>query len=154
MQQCIHQLGNCWSFSNTQKEENLRELAAHSVWYRNGIFKIVPECLTVRKDIATYCEIFDNLIAKEAVLRVAFQAQSLICDFETALIPAVQGSLPGVQVQGCYFHFCQQVLRRWQILDCAFLPLAEVPDAVDLHCRDVAGSLAALFQYHVELDIM
>ncbi|KRX33582.1 hypothetical protein T05_3702 [Trichinella murrelli] len=36
----------------------------------------------------------------------------------------------------------------------AFLPLAEVPDAVDLHCRDVAGSLAALFQYHVELDIM
>ncbi|KRX77861.1 hypothetical protein T06_2693 [Trichinella sp. T6] len=36
----------------------------------------------------------------------------------------------------------------------AFLPVAEVPYAVDLHCRDVAGSLAALFQYHVELDIM
>ncbi|KRY24243.1 hypothetical protein T03_10001, partial [Trichinella britovi] len=104
----------------------LRELAAHSVWYRDGIFKIVPEwyscctpsILTVRKDVATYCKIFDNLIAKEAVLRVVFQAQSIICDFETALIPALQGSFPGVHVQGCYFHFCQQVLRRWQILDC------------------------------------
>ncbi|KRX42424.1 hypothetical protein T05_11669, partial [Trichinella murrelli] len=59
-----------------------------------------------------------------------------------------------MRYQGCYFNFCQLVLRRWQILDCAFLLLAEVPDAVDLLCRDVAGSLAALFQYHVELDIM
>ncbi|KRZ85894.1 hypothetical protein T08_1267 [Trichinella sp. T8] len=32
----------------------------------------------------------------------------------------------------------------------AFLLLAEVPDAVDLLCRDVAGSLAALFQYHLQ----
>ncbi|XP_003369937.1 conserved hypothetical protein [Trichinella spiralis] len=32
----------------------------------------------------------------------------------------------------------------------AFLPLAEVPDAVDLLGRDVAGSLAALFDYFQE----
>ncbi|KRX13010.1 hypothetical protein T07_8017 [Trichinella nelsoni] len=32
----------------------------------------------------------------------------------------------------------------------AFLPLAEVPDAVDLLCRDITGSVAALFEYFRE----
>ncbi|KRY06221.1 hypothetical protein T03_3779 [Trichinella britovi] len=34
------------------------------------------------------------------------------------------------------------------LMAAAFLLLAEVPDAVDLLCRDVAGSLGALFEYH------
>ncbi|KRY26610.1 Retrovirus-related Pol polyprotein from type-2 retrotransposable element R2DM, partial [Trichinella spiralis] len=65
----------------------------------------------VRRDLPTY-EIFDNLILKAAALGVVFQPQTVICDFETALIPAVQASFPGVQMQGCYFHFCQAVLRK------------------------------------------
>ncbi|KRY29195.1 hypothetical protein T01_11152 [Trichinella spiralis] len=115
-------------------EENLRELATHSVWCRDGTFKIVPECLTVRKHIAIYCEIFDNLIAKEAVLRAVFQAQTIICDFETALIPAVQGSFPGVHVPSRSGN----KEKITMLMATAFLPLAEVPDAVDLLCRDLA----------------
>ncbi|KRZ63928.1 hypothetical protein T08_11383, partial [Trichinella sp. T8] len=53
----------------------------------------------VRRDLPTYHEIFDNLILKAAALGVVFQPQTVICDFETALIPAVQASFPGVQIQ-------------------------------------------------------
>ncbi|KRX67864.1 hypothetical protein T06_4849, partial [Trichinella sp. T6] len=172
-------------------DENIRELAGHTVWCMDGTFKIVPEwhhqmfcihvfkegkliplvyCLTVRRDLPTYHEIFDNLILKVASLGVVLQPQTIICDFETALIPAVQGSFPGVLVQDCYFHFCQVVRRKVadlglrtrylheaeiktiikMLLATAFLPLAEVPDAVDLHGRDVTGSVAALFEYFRE----
>ncbi|KRY11556.1 hypothetical protein T12_2375 [Trichinella patagoniensis] len=110
-------------------EENLRELAAHSVWCRDGIFKIVPEW-------------------------VVFQAQPLICNFETALIPVVQGSFPGVHVQLSFLPTSSAEVadlglrgnkeKITMLMATAFLPLAEVPDAVDLLCRDVADSLAAL----------
>ncbi|KRZ49156.1 hypothetical protein T02_11428 [Trichinella nativa] len=178
-------------YRSRAKQENLRELAGQSVWCMDGTFKIVPEwyqqlftihvfkeskliplvySLTVRKDVICYCEIFDTLIVKAAALGVVLQPQTIICDFETALIPAVQGSFPGVHFQGCYFHFCQVVLRKVadlelrtrylhkaeiktiikMLLATAFLPLAEVPDAVDLHGRDVTGSVAALFEYFRE----
>ncbi|KRX53244.1 hypothetical protein T09_2547 [Trichinella sp. T9] len=37
---------------------------------------------------------------------------TIICDFETALIPAIRGYFPNTRVQGCYFHFCQAVHRK------------------------------------------
>ncbi|KRZ02336.1 hypothetical protein T11_13833 [Trichinella zimbabwensis] len=51
-------------------------------------------------------------LLRAAALGVVLSPQPIICDFETALIPAVQGSFPGVHIQGCYFHFCQAVLRK------------------------------------------
>ncbi|KRX77068.1 hypothetical protein T06_3034 [Trichinella sp. T6] len=169
-------------------DENIRELDGHTVWCMDGTFKIVPEwhhqmfcihvfkegkliplvyCLTVRRDLPTYHVIFDNLILKAAALVVVLQPQTVIYDFETALIPAVQASFPSVQIQGCYFHFCQAVL--WKVAELrlrtrylhetetkkkikmlmatAFLPLPEVPAAVDLLGRNVTGLIAALFDY-------
>ncbi|KRX51249.1 hypothetical protein T09_185 [Trichinella sp. T9] len=99
----------------------------------DGTFKIVPEwyqqmftihvfiagklvplvyCLTVHKNLSTYCEIFDNLILKAAALGVVLQPQTVICDFETALIRTLLATFPGVHIQGCYFHICQAVLRK------------------------------------------
>ncbi|KRX69528.1 Small ubiquitin-related modifier [Trichinella sp. T6] len=49
---------------------------------------------------------------KAAVLRVNLNPESIICDFETALIPAIQGYFPNTRVQGSYFHFCQAVHRK------------------------------------------
>ncbi|KRX86468.1 hypothetical protein T12_4224, partial [Trichinella patagoniensis] len=45
------------------------------------------------------------LMNKAAALEVALNPETIICDFETALIPAIR-------VQGCYFHFCQAVHRK------------------------------------------
>ncbi|KRX11761.1 hypothetical protein T07_13747 [Trichinella nelsoni] len=52
------------------------------------------------------------LINKAAVLGVNLNPQTIICDFETALIPAIQGYFPNTRVQGCCFHFCQAVHRK------------------------------------------
>ncbi|KRY25186.1 hypothetical protein T03_12697, partial [Trichinella britovi] len=108
-----------------------------------------------------------HVFKEAAALGVVLQPQTVICDFETALIPAVQASFPGVQIQGCYFHFCQAVLRKVaelglrtrylheaetkkkikMLMATAFLPLPEVPAAVDLLGRNVTGLIAALFDY-------
>ncbi|KRX91470.1 hypothetical protein T4E_3316 [Trichinella pseudospiralis] len=73
--------------------KNLALLSEHTVWYMDG-----TECYQ-RKDIGIYVEIFNALIAKAAALRVkAFQLQTIISNFETALYPAVQRSFPSVRI--------------------------------------------------------
>ncbi|KRY69580.1 hypothetical protein T4A_10103 [Trichinella pseudospiralis] len=59
-----------------------------------------------------YCKIVDNLISKAAALGVVRQPQTVICNFETALISTVQARFKSVHIQGCYFYFCQTVLRK------------------------------------------
>ncbi|KRZ15963.1 hypothetical protein T11_14911 [Trichinella zimbabwensis] len=168
-------------------EENLNILSDHSVWSMDRTFKIVLEwyqqlfiihvfiagklvllvyCLTVQKDLPTYRENFDNLILKAAVLG----PQTIICDFETALIPALQGTFLGAYIQGCYFHFCQAVLRKVtdlrmrtsyihetatkkkvkMLLTMVSLPLHDVPAAVEMIGRGVTGSVAALINFFKE----
>ncbi|KRZ12187.1 hypothetical protein T4B_10026 [Trichinella pseudospiralis] len=43
---------------------------------------------------------------------VVRQPQTVICNFETALISTVQARFKSVHIQGCYFYFCQTVLRK------------------------------------------
>ncbi|XP_003369569.1 conserved hypothetical protein [Trichinella spiralis] len=106
-------------------------------------------------------------LLRAAALEVVLQPQTVICDFETALIPALQGTFPGVNIQGCYFHFCQAVMRKVtelgmrtsyiheaetkkkvkMLLATAFLPPHDVPVAVELLGRDATGSIAALLNY-------
>ncbi|KRY54764.1 Protein Asterix [Trichinella britovi] len=104
---------------------------------------------------------------KAAVLGVNLNPQTIICDFETALIPAIQGYFPNTRVQGCYFHFCQAVHRKVgelglktqyrqheetrrkirMLLATAFLPVPHVNTGVSLLEAGTTGTLAALFQY-------
>ncbi|KRY27619.1 Deoxyribonuclease-2-alpha [Trichinella spiralis] len=62
-------------------------------------------------DIGTYGP-FQALINKAAVLEVDLNPDTIICDFETALIPAIQGYFLNTRVQGCYFRFCQAIHRK------------------------------------------
>ncbi|KRY32249.1 hypothetical protein T03_5300, partial [Trichinella britovi] len=85
-------------------EENLSILSEHSVWSMDGTFKIVPEW---------YQQMFTiHVFIAGGSVGVVLQSKTVIYDFETALIPALQGTFPGVNIQGCYFHFCQAVLRK------------------------------------------
>ncbi|KRY54982.1 hypothetical protein T03_7680 [Trichinella britovi] len=64
--------------------------------------KLVPAiCLCTNKDIGTYEFIFEALISRTAALKVDLNPDTIICDFETALIPAIQGYFPKVRVQCC-----------------------------------------------------
>ncbi|KRZ12219.1 hypothetical protein T11_5829 [Trichinella zimbabwensis] len=111
---------------------NIR-LAAMRTWGTDGTFKVVPQwyqqlftihaflaakllpavyCLCTGKDIGTYGFIFQALLNKATVLGVNLNPKTIICDFETALIPAIQGYFPNTRVQGCYFHFCQAIHHK------------------------------------------
>ncbi|KRY27278.1 conserved hypothetical protein [Trichinella spiralis] len=100
---------------------NIRLLAACRTWGMDGTFKIVPKwyqqlftihaivasklvpavyCLCTGKDIGTYRYIFQALIDKAAVLKVGLNPDTIICDFVTALIPAIQGYFRNNRLQG------------------------------------------------------
>ncbi|KRX56189.1 hypothetical protein T09_15766, partial [Trichinella sp. T9] len=122
-------------------------------------------------------KLYTNLVAtqysditpgnKAAVLEVDLNPDTIICDFETALIPAIRGYFPNTRVQGCYFHFCQAVHRKVgelglktryrteeptkrkirMLLATAFLPVPHVNTGVSLLEAGTTGNLSALFQY-------
>ncbi|KRX50747.1 hypothetical protein T05_16373 [Trichinella murrelli] len=167
---------------------SIKLLAAMKTWGMDGTFKVVPYwyeqlftihafaagklvpavcCLCTDKDIGTYGFKSQALISRAAALEVDLNPDTIICDFETALIPAIQGYFPNAQVQGCYFHFCQAVHRKVgelglktqyrqheetrrkirMLLATAFLPVPHVNTGVSLLEAGTTGTLAALFQY-------
>ncbi|KRY17099.1 Armadillo repeat-containing protein 8, partial [Trichinella patagoniensis] len=112
---------------------SIKLLAAMQTWGMDGTFKVVPYwyeqlftihafaagklvpavcCLCTDKDIGTNKFISQALISRAAVLEDDLNPDIIICDFETALIPAIQRYFPNAQVQGCYFYFCQAVHRK------------------------------------------
>ncbi|KRX80019.1 hypothetical protein T06_10816 [Trichinella sp. T6] len=147
---------------------NIRLLAACRTWGMDGTFKIVPKCGQAGASslLFMYGYIFQALIDKAAVLEVDLNPYTIICDFETALIPAIRGYFPNTRVQGCYFYFCQAVHRKVgelglktrypqyeetrkirMLLATAFLPVPHVNTGVSLLEAGTTGTLAALFQY-------
>ncbi|KRX23479.1 hypothetical protein T07_4504 [Trichinella nelsoni] len=97
---------------------NIRLLAAMRTWGMNGTFKIVPQwyqqlftihafaagklvpavyCLCTDKDIGTYGFKSQALISRAAALEVDLNPDTIICDFETALIPAIQDYFPNAR---------------------------------------------------------
>ncbi|KRZ15188.1 hypothetical protein T11_8828 [Trichinella zimbabwensis] len=77
------------------------------------------------KDLPTYSRIFEVLHSKVEELGVQFDPVKFVCDFETAVIPGIQGNFPNTRVQGCFFHFCQTVL--WQYFQREWLPATKIP---------------------------
>ncbi|KRZ68888.1 hypothetical protein T10_6488 [Trichinella papuae] len=112
-----------------------------------------------------------DLFFKPVVLEVDLNPDSIICDFETALIPVIQRYFPNAQVRGCYFQFCQEVHRKVSelglrkkpvvryrsdeetkrkikmLLSTAFLPVPQVVTGVRLFETGTTGNLLALFHY-------
>ncbi|KRX62502.1 hypothetical protein T09_2704 [Trichinella sp. T9] len=134
--------------SNKKKLNWLQNLSGawieHLKLFLNGTSSCSPFILTVRKHIATYCEFLDNLIAKAAALRVVLQPRTIICYFETALIPAKVADL-GLRTR--YLHEVETKKKIKMFVATAFLLLPEVLDVMDLLGTDVTGLLAALFDY-------
>ncbi|KRZ04058.1 hypothetical protein T11_266 [Trichinella zimbabwensis] len=118
--------------------------------------RLVPAvyCLCTGKDIGTYRYVSQALLNKAAVLRLNLNPETIICDFETALIPAILDHFLNTRVQGCYFHFCQAEETKRKIrmvLDTAFLPVPHVHTGVYLLEAGAMSALSASFQYFRQL---
>ena len=66
------------------------------------------------------------------------QLQLFTTDFEAGLAPAIHEEFPGVTHKGCFFHFCQAVLKKVQAL--GLQAVYQNDDDV----RDIIRSLTAL----------
>ncbi|KRZ96690.1 hypothetical protein T08_15203 [Trichinella sp. T8] len=122
---------------------NIRLLAAMRTWGMD--------------DIGTYGFKSQALIIRAAALEVDLNPDTNICDFETALIPAIQGYFPNARAVhrkagelGLKTRYPQHEETRRKIrmlLATAFLPVPHVNTGVSLLEAGTTGTLAALFQY-------
>ncbi len=119
-------------------EKNLRILSSCSTIFIDGTFRSAPHpyyqlvtihgmyrevviplcfCLTSGKSLAQYRQILQKVISKiRATTGHRWRPNTAVCDFELALILAIETELPGVRVRGCYFHFSQSLWRKFASL--------------------------------------
>lgn len=68
--------------------------------------------LMTKKSQALYASVLRHVKG----IATNFSPNQFIMDFETALINASTGEFPDAQIQGCFFHFAQAVLRKFRSL--------------------------------------
>ena len=75
----------------------------------NGTSWVFPCAYTIltQKDTPTYTESFDALVAL-----TKFAPETIMVDNELALRNTLGASFPSVSVDGCFFHFCQGVVKN------------------------------------------
>ena len=129
---------NDWGILLFATLANYSTLSRSRVIYIDGTFKTCPApysqfvtihglyhghvlpfvmCLMSSKQVGHYRQMLQHV--KREVRRITghrFRPQKVICDFEQALIIAVETELRGVHVSGCYFHFTQSLWRHIQEL--------------------------------------
>ncbi|XP_074655654.1 uncharacterized protein LOC141909168 [Tubulanus polymorphus] len=129
---------NDWGILIFGADRNLRALNVSNTLYMDGTFRTAPRpyqqvftvlgdyhgrvlplvvALTVNREIAHYRQIIQVL--KREVRRASnrrWRPNMIVCDFELALITAVETELPQTNIGGCYFHFNQALWRHVKLL--------------------------------------
>lgn len=100
-------------------------LLTFHIVFRNVSFPMVY-ALTVRMTQSTY-EAFFRVVRQ--ILPLNYNQLTIITDYERGLMNAVRIVFPDIKLQGCWFHFCQSVIR---------------------YCKRSMNSLFHLFQTSVE----
>ena len=109
-------------------QQNLQILAQSATIYMDGTFKSAPEMFTqlytihatyrdhvipaiytllTDKTQTTYHRVIDIIRQKMADSNLVFNPQTIISDFESALIPTIRQQFPNTLHHGCYFHHTQ-----------------------------------------------
>ena len=137
-QPLLSHLDNDWGIAIFCTTENIRILQRCETIYIDGTFKTCPApysqfvtvhgkylgqvftlamCLLNGKQVGQYRQILQYLKYRvRNVTRHRWRPTMAICDFEQALILAIETELPNTRVRACYFHFCQSLWRKIQSL--------------------------------------
>lgn len=110
--------------------EMLDGLSRSDIWLGDGTFKITPtiffQLYTIHFDngngfspVAVYGllhnknqETYTRLLQEVTRLIPGAHPRKILVDFERAAMNAFAGAYPKAVVTGCYFHLCQNVLRK------------------------------------------
>lgn len=131
-------IDNGWGVAIFATDKSLRILASCSTIFVDGTFRSAPSpyyqlvtihglyreaviplcfCLSTGKSLAQYRHILHEICVKiRGVTRRRWRPDTAICDFELALILALETELRGIRVRGCYFHFSQSLWRKFASL--------------------------------------
>lgn len=148
----------------------MEEMQSKGELHLDGTFKVVPKLayqllsigfvahdnfipavhiLMTKKTQKLYVSVFESI--KEMMPNLS--PNLIIMNFESAMIAAVSQVFPETEIQGCFFHFAQAVLRKFRSLglhgfftrtlearrflrlnlSLAMLPAEYIPDAIDVH---------------------
>ncbi|KRZ10754.1 hypothetical protein T11_3383 [Trichinella zimbabwensis] len=155
--------------ANSGEQAGMGLLAQSNWWCGDEILKILPSWYQQLFTLHVFMR--DKLLpvfhSKAEELGVPLNLVTFVCDFETALISAIQGNFLNIRIQGCFFHFFQAVLRQVgrlglktdyinnqeirkkvkMLMALAFLPVNLVPAGFEILNVGTSGQVEALFQY-------
>ena len=83
--------------------------------YRDHVIPAIYTLLT-DKTQTTYHRVIDIIRQKMADSNLVFNPQTIISDFESALIPTIRQQFPNTLHHGCYFHHTHALWRQIQRL--------------------------------------
>ena len=87
--------------------------------YRNRVLCFV-NCLMTGRTVGDYRHVLQTIKTKvRNITGHRCRPRRVVCDFEQALIAAVETEFRHTQISGCYFHFCQSLWRKVQNLGLA-----------------------------------
>ncbi|KAL2089322.1 hypothetical protein ACEWY4_014010 [Coilia grayii] len=130
-----------WPIGDVIVEANLLRLRSADTVYMDATFKSCPrpysQIFTVLGDVHGFVVPVVHMLMsqrtighyrealrciKDTTRRASghtWRPQKVVCDFEQALVAAVETELPRARVCGCFFHFTQALWRRVQSLGLA-----------------------------------
>ncbi|KAJ6641761.1 hypothetical protein Bhyg_06704, partial [Pseudolycoriella hygida] len=132
-------------------KENISFLAHCDEWYMDGTFDICPPLfsqlytihgrrnnlhfplvyvLASKKDYFTYEGLFNQLKVADKRL----QPKKIMIDFEKAAHKAAEDVFEGVEVSGCFFHFCQCLYRKIQECGLQKTYIEDATFAMNMRC--------------------
>lgn len=125
---------NAWGILMFGTEESVRVLHDCHDLYIDGTFRTVPKpfyqyvsihgkfegrvvplihCLVSGKTVGHYRQILQNLkLNVRNLVGRSFRPKRIVCDFEHALISAIETELPRTKICACVFHFRKSLYRN------------------------------------------
>ncbi len=119
-------------------DDHLRKLAGADMIFIDGTFQTCPRlfyqifsihailhgkhvplvyCLLPNKRQETYERVFQLLEEKvRDDLQLELLPSTVLSDYELAIMNGARAAFPAAVIKGCYFHFCQALLRKVQDL--------------------------------------
>ncbi|XP_057340064.1 uncharacterized protein LOC130677345 [Microplitis mediator] len=109
------------TFSNTCRKPRINQIYTIHFKYKKE-YHAGAIILTENRLTKTYQTIFNWLTKEVEVLKK--KEITIMTDFEKSTIKALRKCFPCAKIHGCFFHFAQAVIKRWQKLK------IKVPDSV------------------------
>ncbi|XP_057329912.1 uncharacterized protein LOC130670516 [Microplitis mediator] len=101
------------TFSRTAVKPKMEQI--YTIHYKlKGTYIAAMMVLTENRDTSMYNAIFKWITNEFPDLKN--KKIHIMSDFEKATVKALRNNFHGAQIHGCYFHFVQAVIKKWQAM--------------------------------------